>query len=164
MTERQKFTVIEKYKDFEIHEFLPCIVADVAVTGDISSSANQGFRPLFNYISQNKISMTAPVLEEELSADRWRISFVMPEGSELSGLPTPMGSPVTLRELPKHRAAVLAFRGRATTKAVLHAEFRLRELMQLHGLKATGKVRIARFDPPWKPPFTRHNEVILPIE
>ena len=164
MTAHQQFVVIEKYKDFEIHEFLPCLVADVTVTGDISSSATQGFRSLFNYISQNKISMTAPVLEEELSADRWRISFVMPEGSSLSGLPTPLGSPVTLRELPKHRAAVLAFTGRATEKAILHAESRLRELMQLHGLKATGKVRIARFDPPWKPPFIRHNEVILPLE
>jgi len=25
-------------------------------------------------------------------------------------------------------------------------------------------MRIARFDPPWKPGFMRHNEVIIPIE
>ena len=42
----------------------------------------------------------------------------MPEGSELSGLPTPRGSPLTLRELPKHRAAVLAFSGRPIRSAL----------------------------------------------
>jgi hypothetical protein len=30
-------------------------------------------------------------------------------------------------------------------------------------IQSTGKVRIARFDPPWKPGFIRHNELVVPI-
>lgn len=164
MTERQKFKVINQFEGFEIREFSSCVVADVAVSGDIDSASSRGFRPLFSYISKNQLSMTAPVLEEELAANSWRISFVMPDGSQLSDLPNPVDSSVTLRELPAHRAAVLAFRGRTTEKAILEAELRLNTLIKSHRFKANGKVRIARFDPPWKPPFFRHNEVILPVE
>ena len=163
MTAHQKFEVHQKYEGFEVREFAACVVADVEVSGDISSAGNQGFRPLFNYISKNQIAMTAPVIEEELTPEKWRISFVMPDGSKLSDLPNPEGSPVTLRELPAHRAAVLLFSGRTTQKAVLHEELELLELVKSHGLQVVGKARIARFDPPWKIPFARHNEVILPI-
>lgn len=164
MTEQQKFRVINQFEGFEIREFDSCVVADVSVNGDIDSASSQGFRPLFNYISKNQISMTAPVLEEELAAENWRISFVMPDGSQLSDLPHPVDSPVTLREVPAHLAAALIFRGRTTEKAILQAELRLNTLIKSHGFKVNGKVRIARFDPPWKPPLFRHNEVILPVE
>ena len=164
MTAHQKFEVQQKYDGFEVREFAACVVADVEVTGDIASAGNQGFRPLFNYISKHQISMTAPVIEESLTPEKWRVSFVMPEGSKISELPNPSGSSVVLRELPAHRAAVLRFSGRTTQKSVLEEESKLLALVQSKGLKVIGKARIARFDPPWKPPFARHNEVILPIE
>ena len=164
MTAHQKFDLTEKFEGFEIRNFLPCVVADVIVSGDASTAGNQGFRPLFNYISSNKISMTAPVLEEEIDPETWRVSFVMPHGSKIEDLPTLQGSTVTLRELASHRAAALRFSGRTTQKAVLDHEAQLIKLMQTHGFIATGKARIARFDPPWKPPFARHNEVIIPIQ
>ena len=163
MTAHQKFDLVEKFEDFEILNFSPCVVADVVVAGDLSSAGNQGFRPLFNYISSNQISMTAPVLEEEVAFDKWRVSFVMPHGSKFEELPTPQGSIVTLRELPSHLAAVLRFRGRATQKVVLEQEAKLLKLISTHGFTVAGKARIARFDPPWIPPFARHNEVIIPI-
>ncbi len=164
MTAHQKFDLAEKFEGFEVREFLPCVVADVIVTGDVSTAGNQGFRPLFNYISSNQISMTAPVLEEEIDPEKWRVSFVMPHGSKFEDLPTPQGSLVTLRELASHRAAVLRFSGRTTQKAVVEQEAHLLELLRSHGFIATGKARIARFDPPWKPPFARHNEIIIPIQ
>ena len=164
MTAQQKFEVRQKYDGFEVREFAACVVADVEVSGDVSSAGSQAFRPLFNYISSNQIAMTAPVIEEELITEKWRVSFVMPEGSKISDLPHPVGLPVVLRELPSHRAAALRFSGRTSQKIVLEQEAKLLELVKAQGLKVTGKARIARFDPPWKPPFARHNEVILPIE
>jgi hypothetical protein len=51
-----------------------------------------------------------------------------------------------------------------TTEAKLHQkEAELRTAMTEANLMATGPMRIARFDPPWKPGFMRHNEVIIPI-
>jgi len=164
MTESQKFELIKRYEGFEIRNFLPCIVADVVTEGDVATAGSQGFRPLFNYISANQISMTAPVLEEELDSKQWRVSFVMPSGSRFEDLPNPSGLPVKLRELPAHRAAALRFSGRMTPKSASTHEAKLRELLTARGFRANGKARIARFDPPWKPPFARHNEVIIPIE
>lgn len=108
--------------------------------------------------------MTAPVIEEEIESDQWRISFVMPAETRLIDLPNPHQSPVMLREIPSHRAAVLAFRGRTTPNNVREQELRLLLLLKQQGVKVTGNARIARYDPPWKPPFARHNEVIIPIE
>jgi effector-binding domain-containing protein len=164
MTEQQKFEVIEEHNGFEIREFLPCVVSDVLTTGDISSAGSEAFRPLFNYISSNNISMTAPVLNEEVIPNQWKVSFVMPADARLEDLPNPTGSPVTLREIPAQRAAVLRFSGRTTPQSALEYEGKLRELLNAQGITPTGKARIARFDPPWKPPFARHNEVIIPID
>jgi hypothetical protein len=163
MTAHQKFELVKKFDGFEIRNFAPCVVADVVIEGDISSAGDDGFRPLFNYISSNQISMTAPVLEEEIASAKWRVSFVMPDGSKMTDLPPPHGSVVSLRELSSHRAAVLRFNGRTTPKAVLEHEGHLLELLHENGFIPTGKARIARFDPPWMPPFVRHNEILIPI-
>lgn len=164
MTAVQKYDVHETHDGFEVRDFAPCVVADVIVKGGISSAGSQGFRPLFNYISKNQIAMTAPVIEEEIGASEWRVSFVMPEGSKIDQLPTPEGSPVHLRELPAHRAAVLSFSGRTSENTVLKQELKLLEMLEAKGITPVGKARIARFDPPWKPPFMRHNEMIIPIK
>ena len=164
MTAVQKYDVHENHDGFEVRDFAPCVVADVIVKGGISSAGSQGFRPLFNYISKNQIAMTAPVIEEEIGTSEWRVSFVMPEGSRIDDLPTSEGSPVRLRELPAHRAAVLRFSGRTSENAVLKQELKLLEMLEAKGITSVGKARIARFDPPWKPPFMRHNEMIIPIE
>ena len=163
MTAVQKYDVHENHDGFEVRDFAPCVVADVIVKGGISSAGSQGFRPLFNYISKNQIAMTAPVIEEEIGASEWLVSFVMPEGSKIDQLPTPEASPVHLRELPAHRAAVLSFSGRTSENTVLKQELKLLEMLEAKGITSVGKARIARFDPPWKPPFMRHNEIIISI-
>jgi len=163
MTAVQKYELLESYSGFEVRMFAPCVVADVVVSGDLSSAGNQGFRPLFNYISSNNIAMTAPVVEEEIGASEWRVSFVMPDGSDINALPTPKGSPVVLRELPAHRAAALRFSGLTSEAVMRKQEAKLRGMLSAKGLVPVGTARIARFDPPWKLPFIRHNEVIIPI-
>ena len=57
MTKRQEFTVIRTYKDFEIREYLPCVLAEVKVSAEYSSATSAAFGSLFRYISQgNKAS------------------------------------------------------------------------------------------------------------
>jgi hypothetical protein len=52
-----------------------------------------------------------------------------------------------------------------TTESKVHEkEEELRAAMTAAQLKPAGPMRIARFDPPWKPGFMRHNEVIIPIQ
>jgi hypothetical protein len=67
MTERQEFKVLRTYDDFELREYLPCVIAEVRVSGQFSASSSSAFSTLFNYISKGnnssqKIAMTAPVI------------------------------------------------------------------------------------------------------
>ena len=139
-------------------------MADVIVDASYSNAANLGFRPLVTYISENQIAMTAPVLQEQLHTNSWVVSFVMPDGMELRDLPIPRNQKVSLRHINTHTAAVLSFSGMTSESKLHEKEAELRTAMANVDLKPTGPVRIARFDPPWKPGFMRHNEVIIPIE
>ena len=165
MTERQKFDFVKKIprSEVEIRRYHPCVIADVLVEAPYSQAASLGFRPLVTYISQNNIAMTAPVLQESTDSRSWIISFVMPEGMTVADLPNPQSSKVTLRTLAEQHAAVLPFTGITTTSKIQEKESELRLALTNESLTPIGTLRIARFDPPWKPGFLRYNEVILDI-
>jgi hypothetical protein len=163
MTEQQKFDVIDRIGSVEIRKYHPCVMADVQVDADYASAGSIGFGPLVNYISQNRIAMTAPVVQEPAANGSWIVSFVMPEGMTLDSMPRPANARVSLRTSPEHVAAALRFSGVTSTSRVQAKEKELREVLTANKLDVTDIVRISRFDPPWKPGFIRHNEVVLPI-
>ena len=165
MTERQKFDFVKKIPrtKVEIRRYHPCVIADVLVEAPYSQAASLGFRPLVTYISQNNIAMTAPVLQESTDSRSWIISFVMPEGMTVADLPNPQSSKVTFRTLAEQLAAVLPFTGITTTSKIQEKESELRLALTNESLTPIGTLRIARFDPPWKPGFLRYNEVILDL-
>ena len=164
MTERQKFDLVKKIDQVEIRRYHACVMADVIVDASYSNAGNMGFRPLVTYISQNQIAMTAPVLQEQLHTSSWVVSFVMPEGMTLDALPLPKNQSVSLREVKEHTAAALGFSGITTEEKIHQKESELRSAISNAKLTVIGPMRIARFDPPWKPGFLRHNEVIIPIQ
>ena len=164
MTERQKWDLMKKLdSNIEIRRYHPCVMADVTVNSDYGNAANLGFRPLVTYISQNNIAMTAPVIQEENRPGSWIVSFVMPADATLKDLPLPKNSNVTLRNLPEHTAAALSFRGYTTEDRIKKFESQLRETLAAQNITITGPMRVARFDPPWKPGFARHNEIVMTI-
>jgi len=164
MTERQKWDLMQKLDSHvEIRRYHPCVMADVIVNSEYGNAANLGFRPLVTYISQNNIAMTAPVIQEENRPGSWTVSFVMPADTSLKDLPLPKNSNVTLRAIPEHTAAAISFRGYTTKERVDKFEAQLRETLKQSGIKTTGSIQVARFDPPWKPGFARHNEVVIPV-
>jgi hypothetical protein len=87
----------------------------------------------------------------------------MPAGTRIQDLPIPSNSEVTLRTIPQHDAAALRFSGVTSESKVALKERELRQVLQRENIQPIGQMRIARFDPPWKPGFMRHNEVIFPI-
>lgn len=162
MTEQQKYSLLKKINELEIRRYSPYVCADVLVEGDFESAGNRGFRPLANYIFSNKIAMTAPVIIEEASAQQWQVSFVMPDQSRFEEMPVPSGQ-VRLRASEGEVCAALRFSGLATSAKVRAKTKKLLSLLEANGYLSAGEVRVARFDPPWKPGFLRHNEVIVPI-
>jgi hypothetical protein len=172
MTQRQEFRFLRAYSDFELREYLPCVIAEVKVSGQFSTSSSSAFSTLFNYISRGnkssqKIAMTAPVItaqKADLSESaEWHISFVMPSGSTYGQLPHPNNSQVTLRELDTETCVAKSFRGRATDELSQKVSEALRASATKANIALTDETRICRFDPPVKPGFLQYNEIVIPI-
>jgi hypothetical protein len=161
MTEQQKYSLIKKLDNLEIRKYKKCTMATVEINADYEAAGSIGFRPLVTYISQNNIAMTAPVLQQKTKSDNWLVSFVMPEGMQLSDLPVSPNLNIKLHEVDEYVAAVLKFKGVTSKQKIREKESELRELVNKYKLNSFGEILVARFDPPWKPGFLRHNEVII---
>ena len=165
MTKRQEYKVLQSFPDFEVRQYLPCVLAQVKVSANYESAASIAFASLFRYISKGnklseKIAMTAPVIAAQsglkTEANDWYVSFVMPSGSKFAHLPHPNDPLVSLKELDKQSCIALSFRGRATI------DLTKKKIEQLRAA-AKRETRIARFDPPVKPGFLHYNEIVIPV-
>ncbi len=172
MTKQQEFKVLQTYEDFELREYLPCVIAEVKVSANYSTATRSAFSSLFNYISQGnessqKIAMTAPVITAQ-KADRsdsagWYVSFVMPSGSAFDHMPHPNDSQVRLRELDTETCVAKSFRGTATDELSRKKVQELRTSASKANIALSDETRICRFDPPFKPGFLQYNEIVIPI-
>lgn len=121
--------------------------------------------------ASEKINMTAPVTIEPQggqgpsmgSAQRWRVHFVMPASYTLASLPRPNNPQISLREVANQRMAVRRFSGFAGTDKVEREGEALRQWMAAQQLKPAGSLQLSRYDPPWKLPFVRRNEVMVQV-
>lgn len=172
MTERQEFRVLQTFKDFEVREYEPCVIAEVKVSAQYSTAASAAFSSLFNYISKGnseskKIAMTAPVIaaqsEENNESDDWFVSFVMPSGSTYEHLPHPNDPRVVLRELGAQNCIAISFRGRATEDLAKRKIRELRASAERENISLSEENRICRFDPPFKPGLLQYNEIVIPV-
>lgn len=171
MTQRQEFRVLRTYEDFELREYLPCVIAEVKASAHYSSVASSAFSSLFNYISKGnkssqKIAMTAPVIashkKDGLDSNEWYVSFVMPSGSAIGRLPDPNDAQVKLRELDTETCVAKSFRGRATEELSRKIAQELRASASRVNIALSNETRICRFDPPFKPGFLQYNEIVIP--
>ena len=171
MTKRQEFNLIERYKDFEVREYLPCVIAEVKVSAQYSTASSRAFSSLFNYISKGnkasqKIAMTAPVIAAQkgpqTESDDWYVSFVMPSGSKFGNLPDPNDPRVVLRELDSEICVATSFKGNASAELSAKKIQNLRDAAAKANIALSDEVRICRFDPPFKPGFLQYNEIVIP--
>ena len=183
MTEQQEYRVLKSRGVVELREYAPCVVADVVTSGSAEQAGSAAFRPLFEYISganrgaeplemtapviqqptSERLAMTAPVIQEASGADEWIVSFVLPGGRSVSEYPIPTNSRVSLRAVPGETAAAIRWSGRWTPSNIARRSEELRRVMAEAGWQESGEPRWARFDPPWKPPFARRNEIVIPV-
>jgi hypothetical protein len=172
MTERQEFRVLQTFRDFEVREYQPCVLAEVKVSAQYSTASSSAFSLLFRYISKgNKssesIAMTAPVIaakrSEGAGPNDWFVSFVMPSGSSFGHLPHPNDPQVVLRELEAENCIANSFRGRATEELAAKKISELRKAAERENIALSTENRICRFDPPLKPGFMQYNEIVIPV-
>lgn len=184
MTEQQEYRVLTALGDVELRDYAPCVVADVVASGSAEQAGSAAFRPLFQYISganrgaeplamtapviqqptSERLAMTAPVIQEATDTGEWTVSFVLPAGRDPSDYPVPTDPRVSLRAVPAQTAAAIRWSGRWTAANVERRSQELRRVIAEAGWQEAGEPRWARFDPPWKPPFLRRNEIVIPVD
>jgi len=168
MTEQQPYQVLREYADFELRHYPDYVLVQVEVTGEFTGAGNAAFGPLFRYISGNnqastRIAMTAPVLQETTTDAVHTVSFVLPEGMPASAVPVPQDARVTTRAVPAHEAAARRFSGGWNEARFRENGDTLVAAIRRAGLQPVGSVYFARFDPPWKPGFLKHNEALIAV-
>ena len=168
VTEQLPYTVLHNYGDFEVRRYPDHVQVRVTDQGDFTSVGYRAFGPLFQFISGNNsesrsIAMTAPVLQEEVAANTHVVSFVMPSEMAAWSVPAPTDARVETAHIAGFDAAVLSFRGSWRVDR-LHAKgAELQRAAAREGLNTTGNVLYARFNPPWMPPFLKHNEALIAL-
>lgn len=190
MTEQQPYELVHRYPHFELRRYPAHVVAEVHVNATFDRAGYAAFRHLFNYISgsntaRQKLAMTAPVIQESEPSQRlamnapvlqngplpgngepadFVIAFVLPAGTTAETAPVPTNPDVVIRQVPGSLAAVVRFSGSGIGSAFARRITGLEAALTLAGLTAVGLPRFARFDPPFKPWFLRHNEVIQDVQ
>jgi hypothetical protein len=190
MTEQQPYEPVRRYAHFELRRYPAYVVAEIHVTATFDRAGNAAFRHLFNYISgsntaRQKLAMTAPVIQETGTPEKiamtapvlqsgplpgsgqpadFVVAFVLPEGVTAETAPVPSDSEVRIRAVPGSLAAALRFSGSGSEAAFEEHNTGLQAALVLAGLTPVGPPRFARFDPPFKPWFLRHNEVIQDVQ
>ena len=169
MTEQLPYEVIQTFRDFEIRKYSDYVLVQYIGEGDSGSISSIGFGSLFRFItgnndSEQKISMTAPVMQETPKGKSHTVSFVMPKDLQMKDVPNPNDPKLIKTNVAEHFAAVMRFSGTWNDDRVQAKSEQLKQALDREGIKTVGDFFFARFDPPWKPGFLRHNEVLIRIE
>jgi hypothetical protein len=169
MTEKQPYKVLNSYPELELRDYPAGMQIETEVTGDFINAGSMGFRPLVNFISGNNkarqpIAMTAPVIQESVTTDRHKVRFVMPKEMDESSTPSPADSSVSVVSVPAHLAAARKFGGSWSKDKFEKEGTKLLEAVAKAGLVPEGNLYWSRFDPPWKPGFLKHNEVLIRVK
>ena len=184
--ETPTYKIVKKEKIFELREYNSYIIAKVQVKAKkYDEATTMGFRLLADFIFGNntkktKISMTAPVIQQQDSSEKiamttpvtvesiknciYTISFTMPKKYSLKDLPIPNNKDVSFEEIQAFKAAVIRFSGFVNEKTNLEKTEELKNWLKKNKIQPQGNFQTARYDPPWTPWFLRRNEVVVQIK
>lgn len=172
-TEEQPFDLVERFDGFELRQYPDHILVQVTATGDFLRAGNRGFRPLIGYISganhtAQRMPMTAPVIQQprgrnERGDDEHTVSFVLPAGFDIRSVPAPTTAAVSILAVAGGFVAARTFSGSWSSAKFADSGDALIAAVLREGFTVTGDQYFARFDPPWKPGFLKHNEALVGV-
>lgn len=162
--ETAPYKVLIKEDNFELRQYDAYYTAAVEET---SLNGSNGFSQIFDYISgnnedQKKISMTTPVFNE-MGKDTVSTEFVMPGSFTEDTLPEPGNKKIRIKKNDTRLAASVTFSGTVNEGKIRDYEKKLLEWIAKKGITPVGNFYLARYNPPFIPPFLRRNEVLIDI-
>lgn len=166
--ETPNYKVIKMVGDVEIREYPQMILAQTKLGGKrYESNGNSGFGVVANYIfggnqQQQKIAMTAPVIMN-MSDTEASMSFVMPSQYQLSDLPSPNSTAVSLVSQDSMKLAVLRFGGFSSDEKIAkHAQI-LTQVLKENNIQTKGSLLYMGYNAPWDL-INRRNELAFQID
>ena len=111
-----------------------------------------------------KVTMTAPVVQRPSGEGEFVVAFVLPASLTADTAPVPMNPQVEIHTVPTGLAAVVGYSGGWSQSGFDMHSAQLQRAVLDAGLTPIGPPRFARFDPPFKPWFLRHNEVVQDVQ
>ncbi|KAG2493405.1 hypothetical protein HYH03_008531 [Edaphochlamys debaryana] len=170
--ETPKYSVLKRYKDYEIRKYDAFTVAETTMTAGAGPASGSGFSSLAGYLfggnqQQLDMAMTTPVLQtiDPRTNSSVAMQFVMERRySDPSALPEPADPRVVpKREEPRYAAAI-KFGGWPLDYEVVQAERQLRDWCLRDGLRPAQGYQLARYNDPSTPPALRRNEVLIKLD
>ena len=161
------YTVIEQSFPIELRQYDEYIVAKISVDKKKIDNDSNMFRVLASYIfgankNNENIPMTAPVTTYE-DKDSYNMIFYMLNAEDLNELPDPENSNIKLEKIILDKCAVIQFSWFTTDYRVQRLKKKLQEYLDENNLKPISPFMINRYDPPWRLPFLRRNEIIVKV-
>lgn len=165
--EMPPYTVQAADGPIEVRQYDPHILAQVTVEGTRSRAISRGFQVLANYIfggnvEGEKIAMTVPVAQVPMG-ENWTVSFMMPANIELDDLPAAKSDAVRFVETQPEQQLVIQFSGLRTDRRIEDNTRALLQYAARQGYDVTDAPRYYFYDDPMTPPWSRRNEIAVPI-
>ena len=180
--EHPKYKTLSSFKNIEIRQYKPAIIAEVEVSGTRKEAINKGFKLLANYIfgnntTQSSISMTAPVQQADSTKismtapvtqiqneKSWLVRFFMPSEYTIQTLPKPNNKLIKIKQFPEKKYAVIRFSGFSTPSKLESNTIKLKNFIAKNNLETSSEPIYSFYNPPWTLPFLRRNEIMIKIQ
>lgn len=167
-TEEQKYTLVRKYKEFEIRFYPSATIATINSNAKTYRElSGPGFQKLAGYIfggneANAKISMTTPV-HMDINDSVSTMSFVMPSSYTKENLPKPNDPNVQIKKTSDEYVAVIRFGGYASDKDLKLYSEKLKNLLKENGVTSFGNYRFLGYNSPFRF-IGRRNEIIVSVD
>ena len=161
--EEAKYDIVKSNDTYEIRKYSDRLAVQVA-----STSGNNGFRKLFNYISGNneknqKIKMTVPVTVMEKSGNM-TMQFYLPSKFDKNNTPNPTGSDVEVINIEGGYYAVISYSGRASENNFIKHKNILEDELFRDNISIKSQAIKATYNSPFTLPLMRRNEAMFKVE
>jgi hypothetical protein len=164
--EMYPYTVIKKYKTFEIRNYEASLFTTVKMsTSEYDQASRKGFSTLAGYIfggneTNEKIAMTSPVamsLDDSIT-----MMFMVPRNLTQEMLPKPNDENIQFRQVPQKTVAAISFGGWASDKKIQKYKNLLVQELKNEGILHTQSFYYLGYNPPYEV-FNRRNEIIVEL-
>ena len=148
--------------------FSEFVIAKTSIKDGDSSMNNTMFRILANYIfggneNNESIPMTAPVTTYGDYKD-YHMIFYMLDADSPADLPNPNGQEIKFEDFTLGKCAVVSFSWFTSDNRVKHYTDLLKDYIAENNLIIKSPYMVNRYDPPWRLPFLRRNEILVQID